>query len=370
MSDRIEGTSAVVGDRYAITELIGRGGMADVHRGVDQVLGRPVAVKLLRDTAADESERARFTAEARTLARLSHPGLVTVLDAGTEGDQPFLVMELVEGPTLASCCAGRSLDRGTVASLGAQVAEALAYVHRSGVVHRDVKPGNVLLGEDDRVQLADFGIARLLGDTTHHTRTGMAIGSPAYLSPEQVSGEEVSTATDVYSLGLVLLEALTGRRAFHGTSMEVAFARLTTPPDIPRSLPQEWRELLVAMTALRAADRPSCDEVAHVLRRIAGDTSDAVATQQIRAVGATRVLPAAVGDTSFKTRLRRLTTPRRRAPVVLACALAAFLLLLVLAAIVDDESPGEGDQGIPDGVPARLEDPLRDLHEAIHGSAE
>ena len=206
----------ILGDRYLLGEVIGRGGMADVYRATDQLLSRPVAIKVLRETADDETDRRRFTAEATTLARLNHVNLVMVLDAGITAEQPYLVMELVEGPTLGQRTQTGPLELAEVGRIGAQMADALAYAHGAGVVHRDVKPGNVLLGSDGRTRLADFGIARLIGDTVRHTKTGHAIGTPAYLSPEQVRGDDVTPAVDVYSLGLVLLEALTGERAFPG----------------------------------------------------------------------------------------------------------------------------------------------------------
>ncbi len=164
--------------------------MADVHRATDRLLDRQVAVKVLRDVAGDPADRARFTAEARTLANLSHRGLVTVLDAGIDEQHPFLVMELVEGRSLAR-------RAGTRGRWGPTRPRASApswpppwpTPTTAGVVHRDIKPGNVLLGADRRVKLADFGIARLIGDTVRHTRTGTAVGTAAYLSPEQVRGE-------------------------------------------------------------------------------------------------------------------------------------------------------------------------------------
>ncbi len=190
-----------IADRYDLGPVIGRGGVADVHRGLDTVLDRPVAVKLLRQETTSEADRARFTAEARTLAQLSDPGLVTVLDAGTSDDHPYLVMELVEGTHLAAALENGPLGREEAARILRVVAEALAYAHGQGVVHRDVKPGNVLVGHDGRVKLADFGIARIVGDTIRHTTTGTTIGTVSYLAPEQVSGGELTQAVDIYALG-------------------------------------------------------------------------------------------------------------------------------------------------------------------------
>jgi tRNA A-37 threonylcarbamoyl transferase component Bud32 len=254
-----------VAGRYELHRLLGSGGVADVHEATDSRLDRAVAVKLLREATASETDRARFLAEARLLARLSHPRLVRVLDAGVDRDRPFLVLELVRGSTLADAL-GEPLPPARVAQLGADIASALDHVHTAGVIHRDVKPGNVLIDADGTAMLADFGIARLVDDTRHHTRTGHVVGTVAYLAPEQVAGEPVTTAVDVYALGLVLLEALTGARPYTGTSVEMAFARLSHAPEIPTTLPVPWRELLAAMTARDPRDRPTAAQVAMRLR--------------------------------------------------------------------------------------------------------
>jgi hypothetical protein len=255
------GATGGVAGRYRLHHLIGSGGVADVHEATDTRLDRSVAVKVLREATANETDRARFLAEARLLAKLSHPRLVRVLDAGVDRHRPVLVLELVRGSTLADAI-GEPLPPARVARLGADIASALDHVHSAGVVHRDVKPGNVLIDAGGSAMLADFGIARLVDDTQHHTRTGNVVGTVAYLAPEQVAGERVTTAVDVYALGLVLLEALTGERPFTGTSVEMAFARLSRAPEIPTTLPRPWRELLVAMTARDPHRRPTAAEVA------------------------------------------------------------------------------------------------------------
>ena len=244
----------VIGGRYRLGELLGAGGMADVHRATDEALHRQVAVKMLRPIAGGSEQRARFIAEARMLAGLSHTGLVTVLDAGFDAERPFLVMELVEGPNLAVVCRS-PCDSERVESVGAQVAETLDFVHSRGIVHRDVKPGNVLLGQSGHVKLADFGIARLVDQDSGFTRTGFAMGTVAYTSPEQVRGETVTGASDVYSFGLVLLEALTGRREFDGNDLVAAQARLLRPPRIKDDLPHNWPLLL------RERRRPSMSRI-------------------------------------------------------------------------------------------------------------
>jgi tRNA A-37 threonylcarbamoyl transferase component Bud32 len=254
-----------VAARYELHHRLGSGGAADVYEATDIRLDRRVAVKLLRETTASETDRARFLSEATLLGRLSDPHLVRVLDAGIDDDRPFLVLELVRGTTLAETL-GEPLPPARVAELGTDIASALAHVHAAGVVHRDVKPGNVLVDENGAAMLADFGIARLVDDTRHHTRTGTVVGTVAYLAPEQVAGERVTTAVDIYALGLVLLEALTGVRPYAGTSVESALARLSRPPEIPATLPPGWGALLTAMTARDPAVRPTAAEVTALVR--------------------------------------------------------------------------------------------------------
>jgi eukaryotic-like serine/threonine-protein kinase len=365
--DLVPDETRLLADRFELGDLLGAGGMADVHRARDRVLHREVAVKVLREGTTDASDRERFTREARTLAGLSHQGLVMLLDVGTAGDRPFLVMELVEGPTLASLVGAGPADPDVVAQAGAQVAEALAYAHGAGVVHRDVKPANVLLGPGGRAKLADFGIARLVGDTVRHTRTGTTIGTAAYLSPEQVQGHQVAGATDVYSLGLTLLEASTGHRAFAGTPTESALARLHRDPEVPDHLPHA--ALLRAMTSRDPQDRPTAREVATALRTPVGSLGTAVmATAPAPppsapgplAVGRQRV---AEGAGRLRRWLLALPPDVRGA----SAAIAAIVLLLVVAALAASGGGGTEDDGPPTDTPAELRGPLQDLHDAVEG---
>lgn len=373
----------MVAGRYRLGEVLGRGGMADVHRATDTVLAREVAVKLLRSTADQASDRARFTAEARTLAGLSHRGLVTVLDAGVDEEHPFLVMELVEGTTLGARLADGPLPAAEAARIGQQVADALSYAHGRGVVHRDVKPGNVLLAPDGRVKLADFGIARLIGDTVRHTQTGTAVGTAAYLAPEQVRGEELDTSVDVWSLGLVLLEALTGERAYPGSPTESAMARLHRPPPVPADLPPGWSDLLRAMTAADPAARPSTAQVAARLSALRqGPPAGPPGPPPYVEPAPTAVLTAPVASpgppppplhppTGAAGRPRRGPGARLAAlephQKGLAGALGGIVLLLVVAAFASTGSAGDPAEvePVPDDVPARLQSPLQDLHDAV-----
>ncbi|WP_193662219.1 serine/threonine-protein kinase [Nocardioides kribbensis] len=376
-------TTTMVAGRYRLGEVLGRGGMADVHRATDTVLAREVAVKLLRSTADQASDRARFTAEARTLAGLSHRGLVTVLDAGVDAEHPFLVMELVEGTTLGARLADGPLPAAEAARIGQQVADALSYAHGRGVVHRDVKPGNVLLAPDGRVKLADFGIARLIGDTVRHTQTGTAVGTAAYLAPEQVRGEELDTSVDVWSLGLVLLEALTGERAYPGSPTESAMARLHRPPPVPADLPPGWSDLLCAMTAADPAARPSTAQVAARLGALRqGPPAGPPGPPPYVEPAPTAVLTAPVASpgppppplhppTGAAGRPRRGPGARLAAlephQKGLAGALGGIVLLLVVAAFASTGSAGDPAEvePVPDDVPARLQSPLQDLHDAV-----
>ena len=361
--------------RFELGEVLGRGGMADVHRAHDRVLHRDVAVKVLRETTSDESARARFTSEARTLARLSHPGLVMLLDVGTTEERPFLVMELVDGPTLGHLINRGPLDADLVGRVGSQLAEALAYAHDAGVVHRDVKPGNVLLGAGDRAKLADFGIARLVGDTVRHTRTGTTIGTAAYLSPEQVQGDDVTGASDVYALGLVLLESLTGQRPFPGSPTEAALARLHRDPDVPAGLPH--RELLRAMTRRDPHQRPPAAEVATGLsgvRRSDVPTTAVMATPPATAAGSPGrgPAPAPFIDRAGDAMARRAGAAVRRARDLpphtrgVAGAVAALVLLVVIVALASGSGEAPAGSDVPQDVPRQLRAPLQDLHDAVY----
>ncbi|MDF3300559.1 serine/threonine-protein kinase [Streptomyces tropicalis] len=269
--------------RYELGEHLGAGGAADVYRGKDLRLGRPVAVKVFR-AGSGTGLKDRFEDEAVVLARLQHPGLVTVFDVGRHDGQAFLVMQLVEGRTLRQRITETTMAVTALIELGTRLAEALGHVHRAGILHRDVKPSNILLDAQNRPYLTDFGISRAI-DATASTRDGALVGTAAYLAPEQVTGRRVEQKADIYALGLVLLECLTGRLEYEGSPMESAVARLHRPPRIPRRLPAELRQLLGFMTAIEAADRPdaqTCAAVLSGLQRIGEPASGAMTTGGIQ----------------------------------------------------------------------------------------
>jgi tRNA A-37 threonylcarbamoyl transferase component Bud32 len=268
--------AAVLAGRYELVDLLGSGGMAEVFRARDHLLARDVAVKKFRAHTLDEGETlARARAETRVMARLSHPNLVAVHDAHfpapgapSRPDEPaFLVMELVRGPTLADAVRDSPMSLDQVARTGAGLADALAHVHAAGVVHRDVKPANILLTTAGTAKLADFGIA--LADGARHTATGALVGTAGFLAPEQIRGADATPASDVHALGLVLLECITGRREYEGTGIQAAVARLHRPPVIPRELvPRPWATLLLALTDDDPGNRPTAVQAAAALRRL------------------------------------------------------------------------------------------------------
>ena len=229
----------VIAGRYAVGAELGRGGMARVVAARDLRLHRAVAIKLLpadAHTSSDPSARRRFVREARAAASFSHPHAVAVFDAGDADGVLYLVMELVDGPSLATLLAGhRQLGIDEAVRIADQVLQALEAAHRAGIVHRDVKPGNVLITPDGAAKLADFGIAKPLGDLAGNlTATGQLVGTPTYLSPEQVAGQPATAATDLYSTGVLLFEMLAGGPPYDaGTPMATALAHRDAPvPDV------------------------------------------------------------------------------------------------------------------------------------------
>jgi eukaryotic-like serine/threonine-protein kinase len=255
--------------RYRLDTLIGRGGMASVYRGEDLALGRQVAVKVFAEAAEGIDDTDRRRSETALLASLAHRALVRLYDASRDPEtgREYLVMELVDGRDLRETLKLGPLSPADAAGMVADLAEALHVIHDRGIVHRDIKPANVLLEPAHlptrtwNAKLADFGIARLIDDA-RLTRTGLLVGTPGYLSPEQVSGAAPSPAADIYSLGLLALEARTGVTAFPGPAVEAASARLVRDPDIPETLGPDWVSLLRAMTAREPGDRPSALDVA------------------------------------------------------------------------------------------------------------
>ena len=365
----------VLGGRYRLGRLLGRGGMAEVYEGVDERLGRPVAVKLLRSGLRRRPElRDRFESEARSAARLSHPNVVAVYDTGEDDGTPFLVMERLPGTTLADHMAEGPVDPAWLTRVAGDVLGALGAAHAAGVLHRDVKPGNILIGEDGCAKVADFGIAKTAEEATggDTTATGMLLGTPAYLAPERIDGQPATPASDLYSLGVVLYEALAARKPFDGdTPIAVAnnVRHAETPPlaslraDLDPGLVAVVERAMVREPSARFATARQMAEAlgVHGTASMAGSVDgDATSILTFRRDGdgdGTTALPvapprppaAAVGRSRW--RLPWWAPP--------AIAAAVVLLALVLAAAGRDAT---------DGVePARadLASDLRELAERV-----
>jgi serine/threonine protein kinase len=338
--------------------------MADVYEASDMRLGRSVAVKIFRQHTELSGNEARQQREIQVLARLQHPNIVSVFDAGTQDGSSFVVMQLIDGATLATRITTSALDLAGVRHVGAAVADALTYVHSAGMVHRDVKPANILCGSSGHVYLADFGIVRLV-DATRLTGQG-TIGTVSYLSPEQVRGEDVDASTDIYSLGLVLLECLTGKPEYPGSSAEAAVARLTRPPHVPSTLPPDWSELLTAMTSPDGMNRPPASDVVKALRELSTSPADAPTAilEADRPTNSTRAMTV----TSLEPP-RKPWMPRLRRWLI-ASGLVAILFVIGIW-LVTSQIQGAADS--PSDLPAptaspgqdRLTQDLQDLEEAV-----
>jgi len=353
-----------IADRFVLARELGSGGMATVHLGRDEVLDRAVAVKVLK-SGFDGEIAERFQREGRTAARLSHPNVVQVYDAGEAefegGNAPYIVMEHVSGGDLKQLIdAEGSLDSGRVASLGAGVAAGLAHAHDRGVIHRDIKPHNILLDEFGSPKLTDFGIARAL-DATAMTVSGFYLGTALYSAPEQLKGQEITTKSDVYSLGAALYQAAAGEPPFSGSSLEVANQHATREPESPGSKnpsgapDPELDALILSCLAKEPDDRPSAAEARDRLSSVAYN-----ATGPGGYASARRATPAVAGSPATRTRNARKNGDkagtRRRKPLLRSFAGALALVLLLTAgavfALIDGtglQSPPSGGRGSSDG---------------------
>ncbi|MGH8937655.1 MAG: protein kinase domain-containing protein [Acidimicrobiia bacterium] len=335
-------------DRFEIGDEIASGGMATVWRGRDRSLDRAVAIKRLHPNIAAEPQAAdRFKREALAAASLSHPGVVTVFDAGEDQEGPFIVMEFVEGETLADLLRreGR-LSPERAVEIAARVAEALDHAHRRGLVHRDVKPGNILLDPAGNVKVADFGIAKSLQDTDRFTKSGTVLGTVAYLAPEQAAGDGATAASDIYGLGVVLYELLTGRVPFEAeTPVAVALAHQTQAPARPgrfAPVPSTLEEIIMRALAKDPGRRfGTAEEMAGALRGWQAGRAPAPVPP---ATGAEAARTAPMEAAPSRTRRQTAVVaapPSRAAPLpwgVLAL-LGALLLVGLLIYLISRESP-------------------------------
>ncbi|PZG82849.1 serine/threonine protein kinase [Streptomyces sp. NTH33] len=259
----------LVAGRYRLQTVIGRGGMGEVWQALDEVLGRSVAVKLLLNDGADASAEARFRLEAQTSARLNHPHVVGTLDFGTWEDRCFLVMELIDGDSLADeLTAGGPLAPQRLAQVAQHSAEGLAAAHAQGIVHRDVKPGNLLSDRHGTVRIADFGIARFVDDPSGAlTTTGQIVGTGLYLAPERAIGTPASAASDMYSLGCVLYQLAVGAPPFEApTATALLYQHVDSTPVPPHqrgaALPPAFEAYLLSMLAKQPEERPTARQAA------------------------------------------------------------------------------------------------------------
>ena len=355
------------GGRYQLSSRIAIGGMGEVWQATDLVIGRTVAIKILKDEyLGDPGFLERFRAEARHAALVNHEGIANVFDYGEEEGSAYLVMELVPGEALSTILEReRVLSTDRVLDIVAQTAAALHAAHAAGLVHRDIKPGNLLITPDGRVKITDFGIARI-ADQVPLTATGQVMGTVQYLSPEQASGHSASPTTDIYSLGIVAYEALAGRRPFTGESqVAIAMAQINDKaPDLPATIAEPVRNLVYSCIAKDPSDRPA--SAAHLARAAValrrGDVS--AATAAVPGVSSFDGLMGLGSDTSQATQVLGTMDPfptavltedgttepekKKRSPWMWPLiALGAVLLGLLVAVIIALTSGGDEPKAPP-----------------------
>ena len=346
----------LIQDRYLLEERLGKGGMGAVWRARDQRLNRTVGIKVMAPELTEEPEfLVRFLREAQSIARINHPNVVSVLDFGESHENPFLVMEYVPGRSIDEMT-GSPMDPKRATAIVAQAADAAGAAHAQGVVHRDIKPANILLTEDERVKLVDFGIASL-ENVDRITQTGTTIGSPHYISPEQATGEKATSRSDVYSLGIVLFELLTGQRPFEGeTVAAVAMAHVDeaarAPSELVPGLDPELDAIVLRTLAKDPADRfVDGRELAEAL----GPGSDArtmvVSAAAPEDVGSKTLIMAPDRDILPPDSDDDVESPWRAALVGLLIGFVVLALALVAYAMLSGEDTPAVEQ-TPDNQPA------------------
>jgi predicted Ser/Thr protein kinase len=374
--------SRVLNDRYEVDKPLGRGGMAQVFRGTDRVLGRTVAIKVLDQKHRNDAKFVtRFRREAQAAAGINHPNVVSVFDTGSEDGLHYIVMEYVDGETLDDVLAREKvLPPERVVAIAEPVARALDAAHQKGMVHRDVKPGNIMLDRSGTVKVVDFGIARAAADDTL-TQTGIVLGTAAYLSPEQAQGVPVDPRSDVYSLGCVLYEMLTGRKPFTGDSaLAIAYKHVREDPAPPSQvnpdIPPELEAVVMTAMAKDPAQRfPSGGAMQEALSAAATGEMPAMA-----AVGAEATEPLAGGDTAVMTTPETAPGEPPERPdrwwlpwLVIAVILVALIVLGFLAFGGDEpRRAGGGGSGQTEAPPettppeeTETADPVGDAYTAL-----
>lgn len=343
----------LMAERYQLVELLGRGAMGEVWRAEDATLGREVAVKLLLDRVAVDHAAERFRQEAQTAARLNHPNVVAVYDFDEEEGCGYLVMELVSGSSLRDQLDARGApDIDEARRIAGQAAAGLAAAHAHGVVHRDVKPGNLLLAADGGVKVADFGIARAAMDAASAlTTTGAVLGTSAYLAPERGTGGPAGPASDVYALGCVLYEMLCGRQPFSGDPAAVVYQHVETAPPPPTNLraelPAALADFVLRMLAKDPSERPTATEASDFLLHASptGGGGEASTTATASAQS-THPLPQS-----------REARPSRRTVVLTSTALA--IVFAIAGAVGFQLNAGQDDQAHPPAPKPSASEPSR-----------
>jgi serine/threonine protein kinase len=372
--------SLVLGNRYELGATIGRGGMGTVYDATDRRLDRSVAVKILRPDLAEQLKaRRRFETEARAAARLVHPNVVTVFDSGEDDGVPFLVMERLPGRTLADELSAGAVPVLRVRALGLEMLTAIAAAHEAGIVHRDIKPGNVLLTSDGHAKVSDFGIAKTVDDSDQ-TQTADLVATVGYLAPERLSGAPASPRSDLYSVGVVLYEALTGARVFSGASPAAVMLSVERGDFRPLSRVRPGVPPDLAAVVERAMARDpdhrygSAREMTDALAR----KIDLDATVPVASSAITETAPVELPDTVASPRRPRVPGPagsntRYRAPRgrrLIGAIIAALLALMVIAGLSrgsDDSprSPSPTTQPTSASLPQGLDQAVQRLEQAV-----
>jgi serine/threonine protein kinase len=366
---------STISGRYALEHVLGRGGMATVYYAMDRLLRRPVAVKILAEhLVEDESLRRRLLREARLAARLSHPAIVQVYDAGEDDERPYIVMEYIEGETLA-----RQLDqRGRIPSsevvaLALQICDGLQYAHTAGLVHRDLKPRNLLLTRHGDVKITDFGIARA-DEASRVTETGTVLGTAGYLAPEQGAGQDVTAAADLYALGVVLYELLGGEKPYHFNSLPellaLQHAQAIRPlrelaPNVPANIEQAVLRCLATNPDARPASAaqlaedlssPAADPATEPLGRRQGTRPSARTEQVTKRLHTPNSRTIAVPPRPRQRIASSISTHKKRLGAV-ALTLAAVSLLALILALTIPDGDGTPSENAPTATIPRTSDP-------------
>ncbi|HEY3174752.1 MAG TPA: serine/threonine-protein kinase [Candidatus Polarisedimenticolia bacterium] len=377
-------------DRYEVQEVIGRGAMGVVYRALDPVIGRVVALKTIHrpddglGPVRSESLE-RFSREARAAGLLSHPNIVTVYDVGSADGNTlsYIAMEFVEGRTLRQMAhAGKPMPSEMVLEIALQVARALDYAHRRGVIHRDVKPANILIREDGLVKLADFGVARI--DVSDLTRTGQSVGSPAYIAPEILLEQPTDGRADLFSLGVILYELLTGGKPFQGETLAALYHRVIAvtpepPSRVHPAVPLEWDKIVLKLLAKSPGDRYASAaqliedlraiETGRPLRHAAGDPTGVdpllvvTGDKQIPEIELDRVIAEATSDPGTRAPTAPRRTPLQVKALLAMVAVAGFALTIILMTALLRQAPADPAAALAEqGVAAPVDLTVRLAH--------